>query len=156
MKESTSNDRRADYDRRQKHFSLREHFFFQGNRHKLRRLEDCRQIPHLDRYHPSLLVYTLIVLGLSLMDAALTLTLLHRGAVELNPVMRYYISLGPEIFIVVKYGLTAIALFFLVVLHAVLVVRYRILSSILFPSCIIVFASVIVWEVYLLTMLSPL
>ncbi len=101
-------------------------------------------------------MYSLIVLGLSLIDAALTLALLHRGAVEINPVMRYYIGLGPQIFIVVKYSLTAIALFILIVLHAVMAVRYRILSSILFPSCILVFASVIIWEVYLLTRLSAL
>lgn len=149
-------DRRSEHDRRQNPISLGEQLFLQGNRHKLRRLEDCGQIPLLDRYHPSLLVYTLIVLGLSLMDAALTLKLLHRGAVELNPVMRYSISLGPEVFIVVKYSLTAIALLIMVVLHAVISVKYRILSSILFPSCIIIFASVIIWEVYLLAKQGPL
>ena len=156
MQELTRKDRRFEHDRRQKHISLKEYLFFQGKRHKLRRQGDCSRIPHLDRYHPSLLIYTLVVLGLSLVDAALTLTLLHRGAVELNPTMRYYIGLGPQIFIVVKYGLTAIALMIMVVLHAAISVKYRILSSIMFPSCIIVFASVIVWEVYLLAQLSPL
>ena len=100
------------------------------------------------------MVYTLIVLGLSLVDAALTLSLLHRGAVELNPVMRYYLNLGPGTFIMVKYGLTAFALIIMIVLHAVISVRYRILSSVLFPSCIIIFCSVIIWEVYLLSKLS--
>ncbi len=154
MKESAKQERRSDHIRRQKHIHFSELLTFKGQRQNLRRLEDCKQIPHLDLYHPSLLVYTLIVLGLSLMDAALTLSLLHRGAVELNPIMRYYLNLGPGIFIMVKYSLTAFALLIMILLHAVLSVRYRMLSTILFPSCIMVFGSVIIWEVYLLSRLS--
>lgn len=155
MKEPGNKKRRSGHDRRRNHIPFYQLLSFKGNRRTLRRLEDCKQIPHLDHYHPSLLIYTLIVLGLSLLDAALTLSLLHKGAVELNPVMQYYLHHGPEAFILVKYGLTALALIIMVLLHAVISLRYRILSSILFPSCIVVFGAVIVWELYLLTRLSP-
>lgn len=96
----------------------------------------------------------MIVLGLSLLDAALTLALLNKGAVELNPVMRYYLNLGPRTFVMVKYGLTAFSLMIMVVLHPIIPARYRILSSVMFPSCILVFGSIIIWEIYLLTKLS--
>jgi hypothetical protein len=103
-----------------------------------------------------LLIFTLTVLILSLVDAALTLALLHKGAAELNPIMRYYLSHGPGVFVMVKYGLTAFALMIIVALHAIISLKYRILSSILFPSCIVVFGAVIIWELYLLTKLSSI
>ena len=154
MRESAIKERRANHVRRQKHIRFYELLLFKGNRRTLRRSEDCRRIPHLDQYHPTLLLYTLIVLSLSLLDAALTLTLLQNGAVELNPVMRFYLNLGPGVFVMVKYGLTAFALIIMTALYTVLSMKYRTFSSILFPSCIVLFGSVIIWELYLLAKLS--
>lgn len=91
----------------------------------------------------------MIVLCLSLLDAALTLILLDRGAVELNPVMRYYLTHGSVVFVLIKYGLTALALMIIVALHAVISARYRI-GSLLPLFCGLVFASVVIWELYLL------
>ena len=154
MKEPVNKERRSDHDRRQKHIRFYEFFQFKGKRGALRRSNDCGRIPHLDHYPPTLLIFTLTVLILSLLDAALTLTLLQKGAVELNPVMRYYLSHGPVIFVVVKYGLTAFALIIMVPLHAIISFKYSTLSSILLPSCIVVFGAVILWELYLLTQIS--
>ncbi len=122
----------------------------------MQRTEDCKRITVLDQYHPGLLISVLVVVGLSLLDAALTLTLLDKGAVELNPVMRYYINLGPGIFLMVKYGLTALALLIMVVLNPIISVRYRIASSLMFPFCILLFGSVVIWELYLLANLSSM
>lgn len=80
----------------------------------------------------------------------MTLVLLGKGAVELNPVMRYYIELGPWLFVTVKYGITALALILIVVFSAIISSRYRIASSLLLPFCVSVFGSVVVWELYLL------
>ncbi len=121
-----------------------------GKRRTLRRVEDCKRIVELDYYPPILLISILIVLGLSLLDAALTLVLLDKGAVELNSVMRYYINQGPGTFVLVKYGLTALALMIMVGLNAIISVRWRIVSYFMFPSCVLVFGSVVVWELYLL------
>jgi len=103
-----------------------------------------------DQYHPSLLIGILIVLCLSLVDAALTLLLLDRGAVELNPLMKFYIELGPGTFVIVKYGLTALGLFIIVILNAIISARYRI-GLFVIPFCALMFGSVIIWELYLLT-----
>jgi len=141
---------RSDQDRRQNHISSYKFLLFNGKRRTLQRSDDCKQVAVLDHYHPTLLLYVLIALGLSLLDATLTLILLEKGAVELNPVMLYYISLGTEMFVIVKYGLTSVALMIMVVLNPIISERYRIVASLMFPFCIVVFGSVVVWEVYLL------
>ena len=150
LKKRTDADRRSGQDRRQKSNFLSSSAFFAGRRKSLRRREDCRSVVTLDWYQPTLFIAVIIVLSLSLMDGVLTLVLIHKGAVELNPVMRFYLALGPTIFVLAKYGITALAVTILVVLEAMLAVRCRLAASLLFPSCVILFGSVILWELYLL------
>lgn len=150
MENQTPSERRSDQERRQHNNLFYKLLFIKGNRQKVRRADDCRKIVELDRYHPTLFIAVLIVLILSLLDAALTLVLLDKGAVELNPVMRYYITLGPATFVLVKYGITALALIIIVGLSAILFKRYRILAFLIFPACATVFGSVVIWELYLL------
>jgi len=142
-------ERRSGRDRRESHIPFYKMLFFKGKRREIRRADDRNSITVLDQYKPPMLVPILIVLCFSLLDAVLTLTLLERGAVELNPVMRYYIGHGPVIFITFKYGLTALALFIVVVLSEIITKRYRI-GSLILPLCGVVFGAVIVWELYLL------
>ncbi len=156
LRNPSKNDLRSYQERRQNHIKIHKLLFIKGQRRTLQRSEDGKRIIILDQYHPTLLICALIVLGLSLLDAALTLVLLTRGAVELNPVMRYYINLGPKFFLLVKYGLTSLAVVFLVVLKPILSVRFRIASSLLFPFCVFVFGSVVIWELYLLIKFSLL
>lgn len=77
--------------------------FLNGIRESVHRIEDRNCIDVFDRYKPSLFIAIMIVLGLSLLDALLTMILLSQGATELNPVMRYFLSHGPQVFIFVKY-----------------------------------------------------
>lgn len=149
MKKPSNSERRSGQDRRTKHIPFFKFLFFSGKRQKLRRTEDNQQITVFDYYQPRLLITILIVLSLSLLDAALTLMLLEKGAVELNPVMKYYITLGPVIFVLVKYSITALALLIILVLHAIISARYRI-GSLLLPFCGVAFGAVVVWELYLL------
>lgn len=150
LNKPTNMDRRSDQDRRQKNIPFYKLLLSTGKRRTLRRVEDCKRIVELDHYPPILLISILIVLCLSLLDAALTLVLLDKGAVELNPVMLHYINLGPGTFVMVKYGITALALMIMVGLNAIISVRWRIVSTLMFPSCVLVFGSVVVWELYLL------
>jgi len=149
MKKTSNLERRSGQDRRKKHIPFFEFSLVRGKREKLRRTEDSRRISVFDYYRPTLTITILIVLSLSLLDAALTLMLLEKGAVELNPVMQYYITLGPGIFVMIKYSLTALALLIILVLHAIISVKYRI-GSLLLPLCILAFGSVVIWEIYLL------
>ena len=149
MNKNSNFERRSGQDRRNKHIPFFKFLFVRGKREKLRRNADSRRVTVFDYYRPTLTITILIVLSLSLLDAALTLMLLAKGAVELNPVMQYYISLGPGIFVMVKYSLTALALLIMLVLHAIISARYRI-GSLLLPFCGLAFGSVVIWEVYLL------
>lgn len=141
---------RSSQDRRHNQTPFFKFTLVESRRKSLRRADDRKRITLLDQYHTSLLVFILIVLGLSLLDAVFTLVLLDKGAVELNSVMRYYINHGPGTFVLVKYGLTALSLMIMVSLNAIISVRWRIVSYFMFPSCVVVFGSVVIWELYLL------
>ena len=87
----TGLERRSGQDRREHQLSMFKRLFFNGIRESARRIEDRNCIVVFDRYKPSLFIAIMIVLGLSLLDALLTLILLSQGATELNPVMRYFL-----------------------------------------------------------------
>ena len=150
LRNPSKNDLRSYQERRQNHLKLTKRLFYKGQRRTLQRSEDGKRVIILDQYHPTLLISALIVLGLSLLDAALTFVLLARGAVELNPVMRYCINNGTLNFLLVKYSLTSLAIVILVVLNPIISVRSRIVSSLMFPCCALVFGAIVIWELYLL------
>ena len=142
-------ERRSGQDRRDRQEPLLKGLFFSGVRESVRRAEDRKRIVFLDRYDPSMLIPIILVLILSLLDAALTLILIARGARELNPVMQYYINHGPKVFLLVKYGLTAASVLIIVLIYESLASRYRLRSTIL-PVFAAVFGCVVLWELYLL------
>ena len=142
-------ERRSGQDRRQGQIRFEKFLLFGGSRHMVRRADDKKRIILLDRYEPSLLFSVLTILCLSLVDGTLTLLLVSQGANELNPVMQYYLTLGPKSFILAKYGITALALFILVVLHSNTSERHT-MRNYLLPFCKITFGSVIIWELFLL------
>jgi len=149
LKKPVCIERRSCEDRRQSHISFSRLVLCKGKRRGLRRADDSKQITVFDKYDPSLMIFTLIVLGLSMVDAVLTLILLGHGAIEVNPVMQYYIGLGPGPFVIAKYSLTAISLVFMVVLSASSFMRFRI-GSRMFIISGVAFGAVVMWELHLL------
>lgn len=142
-------DRRTGRDRRDHRVPLLKNLFFKGVRETVRRAEDRNRIVALDRYNPNLLVPIILVLGLSLLDALLTLVLIAQGARELNPVMRYFLGHGPQVFLFVKYALTAASVLIIVLIYESLGTRHRLRNAIL-PVFAAVFGCVVIWEVFLL------
>lgn len=149
LKNPAGIERRSSQDRRQNHIAFFKLVLCKGKRCSLRRAEDCKQITVLDQYDTSLLICALVVVGLSMVDAALTLTLLKHGAVEVNPVMRYCIELGLGPFVIAKYGLTAIPLVVMVMLSASSFLRFHIGSLLLLFSGL-AFGAVVIWELHIL------
>lgn len=149
MKIHAGSERRSGRDRRDPHPPLFKRIFPKGMRESVRRAEDCNRIVVLDRYEPSLFISIMIVLILSLLDALLTLILIAHGARELNPVMRYCLNHGPQVFILAKYGLTALSVLIIVLANEALTTRCRLCTGIL-PVFASVFGTVVVWESYLL------
>ena len=68
---------------------------------------------YVDCYKPVLFYITVSILLLSCVDATLTLYLIRYGAVELNPLMAFLIDINPQLFVIVKLGLTSIGLILL-------------------------------------------
>ena len=69
---------------------------------------------YVDWYETRLLVVSLGIFLLCCTDALFTLTLLDRGAEEVNLFMAYLIDSSVEAFVAIKVGFTAVGLVFLV------------------------------------------
>lgn len=102
------------------------------------------------RYSARLLAYILIILLLSCLDAIFTLYLLHLGAAETNPVMTFFLSFGPKVFMIAKYGITVVCV--LVILFGATHMNKRgdRLADRMFYLLACAFGIVIAWELYLL------
>ncbi len=108
-------ERRFCNDRRNYSWRTFYHGVSEARRRDVRR-EDEEVAPHLDCYEPGLLLVALVILLLSLLDAILTLSLLPRGAIEWNPLMRYLIETDVSVFILLKTFVTGFGLVCLIAL----------------------------------------
>lgn len=151
MREFIGPERRSGEDRRSRQPFKIKHLLTKGNRKSIRRAADRNNIVALDYYSQSLFIGIAVVLVLSLLDALLTLTLLAKGASELNPIMKYYLTRGPKIFLFVKYGLTALSVWLVVLLNDTLAARYRVGGSMVLHIFAAFFGSAVIWQIYLLS-----
>jgi hypothetical protein len=143
-------ERRMGRERRTGRFGDLRWFLKTGRRRRVRRQADKRGLHLLDYYPPKLFPLLVVVLLLSITDAILTLYLIDNGAVELNPVMAYYLKLGPNIFMATKYMITASVVIIGVLLNYACVrfTRFN-FGQILnvFAGC---FVMVVAWELFLI------
>jgi hypothetical protein len=141
-------ERRSGIDRRETRLGGIRRLFFSGRRRNLRRADDRRKLALLDYYSPKIFAIIVAILFLSLADAVLTLLLISQGAVELNPVMAYFLSKGDSTFLIVKYLLTAIAVTIVTLINYVFIRIFRThVRNLLvcFAGC---FALVVVWQLF--------
>ncbi len=99
---------RKTVNRRQSPTSMLSKYTFVGCRRKNRRQDDVRQNYYVDVFDGKLLRLVLLIIFLSALDAVLTLTLLERGAAELNPIIDFYLRLGNNYFFIFKLIITGI------------------------------------------------
>ena len=92
----------------------------------------------------------LVILMLSVVDAFLTLDLVHRGASELNPVMAFYLDQGPLMFFTVKYLLTWASVLVILSIKDRTLLGTRLQGKSLFVFFILILAFVVQWELFLL------
>jgi hypothetical protein len=143
-------ERRSGMDRRRKSPFLSRGLFWGGRRESGRRYTD-RQRPLLaDRYRQSLFGVIALILFLSVIDAILTLFLISHGAVELNPVMAFYLGLGPYTFLSVKYALTCVGLMILLVFRNRFLNSMGIKAGAFLYVTLAAFVGVVSWEIYLI------
>lgn len=142
-------DRRSGKDRRSRRGISIRSIVFGGKREAIRRQEDMYKIFLVDRYSSTLFAAIVVILFLSVIDALLTLFLINHGAYEVNPIMAYYLNVGPYTFFSVKYSLTCIAVITLLMFRNVFLRTIRIFTHSLFFFIIGAFMAVVAWQVYL-------
>jgi hypothetical protein len=102
---SAAPDRRNAPDRRQRTLHALLYGSLNPRRRNARRT-DARSLRDLDWHQPHWLAVAALIVVLSSVDAALTLTLISHGAYEVNPIMAPFIGGSALVFTVVKVGLT--------------------------------------------------
>ena len=148
--ESLHKENRRGLDRRTNNKARLKYLLFNGRRERSRRDEDRGKAFIFDRYNQKLFLAITVILVLSILDAALTLVVIQRGATELNPVMAYFLEHGTLTFIVAKYVLTSIGVLILLIFKNVFLTKIKIYTHSLFPCVIFVFMTVIAWELFLI------
>jgi Domain of unknown function (DUF5658) len=148
-REGQPSEGRTKQDRRRHRMPSLRMMLLHPRRSAVRRAADRSRIVLLDQYNASMLLPVLLVLVLSVTDAVLTLFLLNHGAVEINPLMAYFIGKGPLVFLIAKYVLTAIAVMIMVLLNYRSVPFLKMDMRDLLKVCAGVFAAVIVWQLFI-------
>lgn len=146
----STTERRSGIDRRRAKTPTLRSFLRGGRRETIRRAEDRQRAFHVDRYRQSLFGAIVFILLLSVIDAMLTMLLLHHGAVEINPVMAFYIDVGPYTFLWVKYGLTCIGVVTLLLCHNFVLKSLRMQAGTLLYLVLAAFVGVVSWQLYLI------
>ena len=142
---------RSGKDRRTKSGFNIHSFLSGGKREKIRRQEDTRRIFYVDQFSPRLFFSITTIVFLCALDALLTLSLLHRGAYEVNPLMAFFLEFGPYTFFVSKYLLTIIPVIILLMFRNIFLRMIKISTRSVLHIMALFYLSVIVWELYLIS-----
>ena len=103
-----------------------------------------------ETHSPKTLALILLIVLLSITDAYLTLDLINQGAVELNPIMAYYLNHGALVFFGMKYLLTCASIIVVLIIKDLYLFRTKVQGKILFVFHLVVLTSVVQWELYLI------
>jgi hypothetical protein len=149
MKQAVPKERRVQQDRREKPTRLNGMHLLRGRRRNARRSEDGRNGFYVDLYGRRALIIIATIFILSVIDGYLTLSLVKQGAVEANPIMRFYLNLHPMAFLFVKYTISYISVFLLLIhknfyiLNSSLSVKHALIAI------LSIYAALILWELIL-------
>ena len=131
--------KRGHSDRRRKATPIFSKYTIFGRRKGFRRAEDTKQYIYVDKYGIRLFVLLMAILVLGTADALLTLYHVYvNDAVEMNPIMDFFLGVSPEVFFHVKYVVTALCLVVLCLHKNVPLVKY-VLTSVFVLYLVIVF-----------------
>lgn len=121
-----------------------------GSRRHYRRKEDSRKFFFVDLYSPLSIAVLICTLILSLADAFLTLMLVGDTIGELNPIMDFFLKLGPFQFIMVKWLFTAVGLTALLILKNYYLWHGRVRTAAVLFLLPCLYLVLISYELYLL------
>ena len=145
---------RSGKDRRSKSgFNIRS-LLFGGKRAKIRRQANTNKIFYVDQYSPELFAVIISIVILCVIDALLTLSLLNHGAYEVNPIIKYFLQIGPYTFFFFKYFITIASLICFLMFRNIVIRGIKISTRSLLYFIIVFYMAVVVWEVHLISNLS--
>ena len=142
-------DRRSGFDRRNDTGINSRMLVGNGARRTVRRQEDRSRIFFVDQYSPVLFLTIVAILFLCAIDALLTLYLLENGGHEVNPIMAFFLKIGPLEFFIFKYVVTCIATFGLFMVRSVVIRRFNVSVHTLLHAIAWAYLAVVGWELYL-------
>jgi hypothetical protein len=115
-----------------------------GKRKGLRRRIDQEKGGYVDRYSSGLFFILVLIVGLNVLDALLTMMILERGGWEINPIVQSVMDLCGEKFWVWKCGIVSLSVV-LLCLHS----RFRLVKEVIIAiSCLYII--VVAYQVFLL------
>ena len=121
-----------------------------GNRQTIRRQEDHSIIFLVDLFSPQLFFPIVATLFFSVIDALLTLFLIGHGAYETNPIMAYYLNIGPYYFFTAKYLLTSLGVTVILIFRNHIFRTIKISASAALYLVAGIFIAVVAWEIHLI------
>jgi hypothetical protein len=108
---------------------------------------------YLDHYAPGLVLTGALLMLLSSMDAAFTLTLLDKGAYEANQFMAWLLEIGNRTFVFSKIAITAAGVLFLL-MHAHFQIFRIVTGKRALELLVGIYGLLIGWELLLLGMIK--
>ncbi len=137
-------------DRREEERASGTWYLLFGRRKEFRRLDDHRKNNFIDFYSLKFFSIIIVVILLSIIDALLTLYLVRNGAAEINLIMEHFLKYGPLPFFAAKYLLTTASMVLLLMHKDAHLFGTKIRAKFLYIIFFVVFASVVLWELYLI------
>lgn len=145
-------EQRQHVDRREQRSISLSHIIHTGRRENARRQIEKEQGFYTDRYEKWVGLSVIAIALMSVLDAFLTLNILDRGGIEINPFMSALLAINTQVFLIGKFAVTVGCLFF-----ALVHINFRVLRILPMKYmlvCISVFyAFLIGYELFLLAII---
>jgi hypothetical protein len=91
-----------------------------------------------------------LILLLSVADTILTIVLTNHGAREINPIMAYFIEIGPYTFFSVKYSVCSLSLLIILMFRNIFIKPLKIYGRSLFNYILGVHIGIVSWNFLML------
>jgi hypothetical protein len=137
-------DRRILKDRRKEPTLALSRFAIKGQRGSFRRKEDQERGGYVDRYGSGLFFLIVLIVGLNVVDALLTMVVLDEGGWEINPIVRSAIQIYGDKFWIWKFAIVSVPLI-LLCLHS----KFRLATPVILGVGVI-YVATILFQIFLM------
>lgn len=137
-------ERRILKDRRKQPTLALSRYAVKGQRGSLRRKKDQQRGGYVDRYSSGLFILIILIVGLNVIDALLTMKILEDGGREMNPIVRSVIQVYGNKFWIWKFGVVSVPLV-LLCLHS----KFRSVTAVILGAGVI-YVAAILFQIFLM------